>query len=952
MRSFIVVLAVLLMFASCEDALSQTGKSLPALAEARWLIKRTIRERSDSFTLRIISKEVGKDVFEVEASNGKVSIAGSGTLAITRGFYHYLRHACNAQVSWSGANLNLPEKLPDFPKTRIASPYTFRQFYNVCTFGYTTVWWDWKRWEREIDWMALHGISMPLAMTGQEAVWRSVWRSMGISAGELDSYFTGPAFLPWHRMGNINKHGGPLPQGWIDAQAVLQKKILERMRSLGMTPVVPAFSGFVPDAFRRIHPEVRIYDIAPWDGFSKDCGTHILSPTSPLFREIGQRFITEYVKMFGTNHYYLADSFNELQVPVSDTARYKELSEFGAAVYSSIVAGDPQGRWVMQGWLFFNDRNFWDKASARALLSKVPNDRMVILDLANELFHGWREQDAFYGKQWIYSIIHNFGGNNPLAGNLAFTAEDPARALKDPARGKLVGIGLAPEGIENNDVLYELSTDMFWSDGPIHLDNWLDQYAVSRYGTLKPEISKAWRLLAQSAYSKSAGNLRHGFQSRPARIIQGDVDVSPAFAEAVRQFFQAADAYSTSPLYQADAIEIASQYLGGIADERLREAIRAHDSGMPELRDTLFAESLNLMNEIDALLNCRPDRRLESWITSACRWGRSGADSAFYQENARLQITIWGGPSLFDYASKMWSGLIRDFYAGRWKFYFDRLRALPPGGTVPEEKMVAWENGWTKQTDLSTPHAIGDPVRAARAMIESAEQSVVVTPEPVILPDVQVFDQAESLRVEIHSPSPGTLVRYTLDAGLPDAQSDAYKGPFMLGRDATVNARAFGPSGYPSFVATRTYAAVRTGENGLKYRYFEGNWGLLPNFDSVHIVRTGITYRVSLADIPTKEEFFGIQFRGFLDISVTGEYTFSLGSDDGSQLLIDGRLLVNNDGQHGYTELKGSEVLSKGRHAFLLKYFQSAGAKNLDLRYSGPNFSDRPIPPSRFFIAQ
>ncbi|HXX62203.1 MAG TPA: alpha-N-acetylglucosaminidase TIM-barrel domain-containing protein [Bacteroidota bacterium] len=952
MRSFILVLVALLILASSEDALSQSGMSLPALAQARWLIKRTVKERSVSFTLRIISKDRGRDVFEVEASGGKVSIAGSGTLAIARGFYHYLRHACDAQVSWSGVNLNLPKKFPDFPMTRIVSPYTFRQFYNVCTFGYTTAWWDWKRWEREIDWMALHGISMPLAMTGQEVVWRSLWRSMGISAGELDDYFTGPAFLPWHRMGNINKHGGPLPQGWIDAQAVLQKKILERMRSLGMTPVVPAFSGFVPDAFRRIHPEVHVYDIAPWDGFSKDCGTHILSPTSPLFKEIGRRFITEYVKMFGTDHYYLADSFNELQVPVSDTARYKELSEFGEAVYSSIAAGDPKGTWVMQGWLFFNDRSFWDKPSTRALLSKVPNDRMIILDLANELFHGWREQDAFYGKQWIYSIIHNFGGNNPLAGNLAFTAEDPARALESPARGKLVGIGLAPEGIENNDVLYELSTDMFWSDGPVQLESWLDQYAVSRYGILKPEISKAWRLLAQSAYSKSAGNLRHGFQSRPARTVQGDVDVSPAFTEAVRQFLQVADAYAASALYKADAIELASQYLGGIADERLREALRANDSGMPELRDTLFAEALNLMNGIDALLNCRPDRRLEPWIASACRWGRSGADSAFYEGNARLQITLWGGPSLFDYASKMWSGLIRDFYAGRWKFYFDQLRKLPPGGVVPEEKMVAWEKSWTELRSLSAPTPIVDPVSTARTMIESAQHSVVVTAEPMILPDVQVFDKAESLRVEIQAPSAGAVIRYTLDGSLPDRKSLTYQGPFLLGRDATVSARAFGPSGYPSFVVTRSYAAVKKGENGLNYRYFEGDWGLLPDFDTVRAVRSGIAYRVSLADIPTKEEFFGIQYNGFLEISVSGQYTFSLGSDDGSQLWIDGELLVNNDGQHGYAELKGSVKLSKGRHAFLLKYFQSGGAKSLALRCSGPNFSDRPIPPARFFISE
>ena len=70
---------------------------------------------------------------------------------------------------------------------------------------------------------------------------------------DLDEFFTGPAFLPWNRMGNINAHAGPLPQSWIDGQKDLQKKILIRERELGMSPIIPAFSGFVPPAFGKNH---------------------------------------------------------------------------------------------------------------------------------------------------------------------------------------------------------------------------------------------------------------------------------------------------------------------------------------------------------------------------------------------------------------------------------------------------------------------------------------------------------------------------------------------------------------------------------------------------------------------------------------------------------------------------------------------------------------------------
>jgi alpha-N-acetylglucosaminidase len=944
--------ATLLIILTFALSFAQPARPRLPLAATEWLLKRTIKERASSFKLELIPRDGGKDVFELEATGGTVTIRGSGALALSRGFYHYLRNACNSQITWSGAHIALPDRLPDFPRTRALSPYLYRQYFNVCTFGYTTVWWDWKRWEREIDWMALHGISMPLAMTGEEAVWRTVWRSLGISDSDLDAFFTGPAFLPWHRMGNVNRHGGPLPRGWIDGQASLQKRILARMRALGMTPVVPAFSGFVPDSFRRLHPEALVYDIGAWGGFPKEYRTHILSPASPLFREIGKKFITEYRKTFGTDHYYLADSFNELEVPVSDTARERELAQFGEAVYSSITSGDPEGTWVMQGWLFYNDRAFWDRPSARALLARVPNDRMIILDLANELFHGWKEQEGFHGKKWIYSLIHNFGGNNPLTGNLEFTASDPVAALRSPDRGRLSGIGLAPEGIENNDVLYELTTDMSWSDRPIGVDRWLDGYARSRYGSLPEGIRKAWTLLAGSAYSRGATNIRHGFQMRPRRTVQGNVDVSPVFRDAVREFLSPADSLKENTLYTADAIELAAQVLGGAVDDRLRNAIRAHDSGMPELRDTLAGEALRIMNGIDALLNCREDRRLESWIADARGWGSTGGESDLYEENARLQVSVWGGPVLFDYASKMWSGLIRDFYVGRWRRFFELLRSTPRGGAVHSEELAAWEVEWTKQKTLSPPTAIDDPLRAAREMIESASRSSVLTPEPVIGPDVQVFGRAESLRVVINSDVAGAVIRYTLDGTLPTESSPRYAGPFTLGSDATVRARTFGSSGYPSFVAARSYAAVTKGVNGLAYRYYEGAWRKIPDFDTTVVIRRGIAYGFTLGETAFRNDFFGLEFGGFLDVSAAGEYTFALGSDDGSRLLIDGKPVVENDGPHPYVEGKGTVRLAAGKHSVTVRYFQLEGAKRLEVRYAGPGIPEQTIPPGRLFLTQ
>lgn len=106
--------------------------------------------------------------------------------------------------------------------------------------------------------MAMSGINLPLAFTGQELVWSQLWRRYGVSQEGLDAFFTGPAFLAWGRMSNIRAFGGPLPTAWINQQADLQRLILARYKALQITPVLPAFNGVVPEEMATLFPEANI----------------------------------------------------------------------------------------------------------------------------------------------------------------------------------------------------------------------------------------------------------------------------------------------------------------------------------------------------------------------------------------------------------------------------------------------------------------------------------------------------------------------------------------------------------------------------------------------------------------------------------------------------------------------------------------------------------------------
>ena len=222
------------------------------MAAAESLLQRVLKEKAKFFVVEPIAALNEKDVFEIESRQNKIVLRGNTGVAISSALHYYLNEYVHCQVTWNSETLKLPALLPAVKnKIRKQTPYTYRYYLNYCTFNYSMSWWDWQRWEKEIDWMALHGINMPLAITGEEYTWYVVYKEMGFSDDELKDFFCGPSYFAWFWMGNLDGWGGPLPLSWMRSHFELQKKILQRQRELGMKPVLPAFTGHVPAALKK-----------------------------------------------------------------------------------------------------------------------------------------------------------------------------------------------------------------------------------------------------------------------------------------------------------------------------------------------------------------------------------------------------------------------------------------------------------------------------------------------------------------------------------------------------------------------------------------------------------------------------------------------------------------------------------------------------------------------------
>ena len=77
------------------------------------------------------------------------------------------------------------------------------------------------------------------------------------------------------------------------------------------------------------------------------------------------------------------------------------------------------------------------------------------------------------------------------------------------------------------------------------------------------------------------------------------------------------------------------------------------------------------------------------------------------------------------------------------------------------------------------------------------------------------------------------------------------------------------------------------------------------------------------------------RFHGWLQVDEPGLYDVTVGSDDGSRVLICGRVLVDNDGQHGHVERSATAQLPAGTWPFEVHWFDAGGAESLELSIEG-----------------
>ena len=711
------------------------------------LLERIDKGASKKFKIEL--RQSANDFFELDQAGGKVVVRGNSWVNIATGINWYLKYNCGIHLTWGNMKAQLPAALPKVKaKERHETNMKMRYCFNYCTFSYSMAFWDWQRWQEEIDWMALHGVNMPLAIVGTECVWRNMLLKMGYSEDEVGEFIAGPAFLAWWEMNNLEGWGGPLPMSWYRQQEALQKNILKRMKQLGMEPVLPGYSGMMPhDAKQKLGLDVS--DGGTWNGYVRPSN---LMPTDKRFGEVADAYYAELTKLYGKSKYYSMDPFHE-----SNDDATIDYAKAGKAVMDAMKRTNKEAKWVAQGWT---------ENPRPQMMADLKNGDIVILDLFSECrpMFGipsiWKRENGYDGHSWMFCMLENFGGNIGLHGRMDQLLNNYKLARNGKWTQTMTGTGFTMEGTENNPVMFELMSELPWLADVPTKEQWVKKYIVARYGKHDADIEKAWMILAESIYNCPLGNNQQGphesifcgrpglnnFQVKSWSKMRNYYDPEDT-KQAARLMLAAADRMKGNDNYLHDLVDITRQAL---ADQGRRQYLKTIADYNAFARKDFRKDADRFLKMImmqDSLLGTRSEFRLGRWTQQARDLGNTAKEKEQYEWNARVQITTWGNRvcadkgGLRDYANKEWQGLLKDFYYNRWKIYFDALEkqmaddtkpnyealgggknanktsselfamALPHG---PKIDWYAIEEPWTLQHNQYSSKAVGNAVEMAR----------------------------------------------------------------------------------------------------------------------------------------------------------------------------------------------------------------------------------------------
>lgn len=643
-----------------------------AVAPAEELVARVTPSAKGAVSFRLNPSLENK--ISISGTPGSIRVEASDVRRLVAGYGWYLKNIAKVHFSWNGSRLALPSPLPAPSKpVTIEAPWNTVFAYNYCALSYTAAFWDWNRWQRELDFLALNGFTHALVTVGLEKTWEEFLIGLGYPREKARRFVPNPAFSAWWNMGNLEGYGGPLSQQQIDKMAQLGRLIVSRMERLGMTPVLQGYVGFVPSDFQE---NVRIDGLklipqGRWGSFNRPW---VVDPTCEAFPKLAADWYKSIRNVYGiTGKMFGGDLFHE-----GGASGGIDVKRAAQSVQGAMQKAAPSSYWLIQAW---------GGNPTAELLAGLDHKHTLVLQLTKDMANGGKNLKTFEDIPWLWCELSNFGGNTGLYGGIPLLSRLGSDLASYKDKG-LIGMGLLSEGLETNPLHYALFCDRLWTNEDIPVHDWLRKYARQRYGVDPERLVQALEVLASSIYTPARmqeGCTESIVCARPSWNVRKASTWSSGeryyhlsdIVKAARGYLAVANEHRfllKQETFHYDLVDVVRQVLADAAFYQLQRTKAAFDEKNIGEYQAQVRAFLSLMEDMDALLATDRQFLLGTWQKKALDWGKTKQEKNLMDKAAKRLISTWSDQApqaLNDYSNRQWAGLIADFYLPRWKKFFE-----------------------------------------------------------------------------------------------------------------------------------------------------------------------------------------------------------------------------------------------------------------------------------------
>ncbi|MFI8100596.1 alpha-N-acetylglucosaminidase [Streptomyces sp. NPDC086023] len=711
---------------AAPDAPATTARARAAFFDdtaAEEALLRLLPEHAGQITLFPAARSAdGKDGFTVSGKAGRITVRATSPATMLTGVGWYLQHVAKVDIGWPGDSLGrLPKRLPAVPAavTRTAL-VPHRYALNDTDDGYSGAYRTFADHERQIDLLALHGINEVFVQVGAEYPYYKALQRYGYTAEELRAWIPGPAHQGWWLLQNLSAFGGPVTERLLTERAELGRRITDRLRSLGMTPVLPGYFGTVPPGFAARNPGAKVVPQGDWSGFDRP---DWLDPAGPVFAELATDYYTEQRAAFGDSTMYRMSPLHE-----GGSVGGVDVKAGAAAVQAALHAAHPGALWAVLGW---------QDDPTKDLLAGVDTSRLLIIDGLSDRYNKLDRETRWANTPYALGTIPNFGGHTTIGANTGVWLTR-FREWREKAGSRLSGIAYLPEATGTDPAAYDLFTDLAWEPGPLDHERWFADYARRRYGGEDAQAAAAWEALRKGPYDMASGFWSEPqdslFTARPSLTVSSSCWSSPramrypaASVETALKALLAVDPrLRGSSAYHYDLVDVARQALANRSRVLLPQIKAAYEGKNPARFRELVGQWQEHERMLAAVTGSDRNFLLGPRLAAARSWGTDQAEKDRYEYDVRSLLTTWGPHAtsevglLHDYANREWAGMLEEFYAARWKAYFTSLEEALVSGEAPEAiDWFAFEDAWARKTTAHPTEPSGDAHALATAIAEA-----------------------------------------------------------------------------------------------------------------------------------------------------------------------------------------------------------------------------------------